>query len=59
MLMVDLARTPFCLSAGVPQGSGLGPLLFILYTNGINNNMEAHADDTSHMLIFFIRKPGK
>ena len=37
--------------AGVPQGSFLGPLLFLLFINDIGSNIRLFADDTSLFII--------
>lgn len=52
IVKIDKAQSsPQTITFGVPQGSILGPLMFIIYINGINNlglsgNLTLYADDT-------------
>ena len=60
-LMVDGCRSKLVnVASGVPQGSVLGPLLFLLYTSELfsilKNKLIGYADDPT--LIAFVPSPG-
>ena len=54
VVLNGLASRTFTVSSGVPQGSVLGPLLFLLYVNDIPEQIECNismfADDTKFIL---------
>ena len=53
--MVDGCRSKLVDVSGVPQGSVLGPLLFLLYTSELfsilENKLIGYADDSSLMAV--------
>ena len=59
VVLNDFSSDYYSIESGVPQGSVLGPLLFLIYINDLERNIESNviffADDT--MLFSIVKNP--